>query len=32
MVKHNEKVCRAQNLGSNDQGQGHSHRQIMYPQ
>ena len=23
-IKHNEKVCRAQELGSYDQGQGHS--------
>ena len=28
MVKHNEKVCCAQNLGSHNQGQGHSHRFI----
>ena len=26
MVKHNEKVCQAQNLGSHNQGQGHSLR------
>ena len=26
MVKHNEKVCQAQNLGSHDQGQGHNYR------
>ena len=37
-VKHNEKVCRAQNLGFHEQGQGHIHRlfahplQIMFPQ
>ena len=26
MVKHNEKVCRVQTLGSHDQSQGHSYR------
>ena len=25
MVRHNVNVCRAQNLGSHDQGQGHCH-------
>ena len=25
-IKQNEKVCRAQNLGSHDQGQGHNRR------
>ena len=24
-IEHNEKVCRAQELGSNAQGQGHNH-------
>ena len=36
MVKHNENMCQAQNLGYHDQGQGHTLRihplQIMYPQ
>ena len=30
VLKHNEKVLCAQNLGSHDLGQGHSHRFIPY--
>ena len=30
MVKQNDKVCQAQNLGSHDRGQGHNHKFVFY--